>query len=239
MKAIAKELGEMSPLCQIAICIPAYRESCLLKNTLLNYTLYQLSPDTTPLDPELFEINILLNSPHRDSVQDILTMEVIEDFRSEYPQYHINIAEMVYNFPDKVVMGLIFKDIADATILRNLARNISQEKKSRLIIRTAGADVEALNPLLISRTLALFSDKKILAHRGESRLPPELLKAFPLLHVMQTFAIFFLRQYRGNQTTNGPFSYTAEVYAAVDGFDPDIKLGEEVDLAQKIFHYCE
>ncbi len=56
---------------------------------------------------------------------------------------------------------------------------------------------------------------------------------------MQTFAVFLLRQYRGSQTTNGPFSYTAEAYAAVNGFDPLVKLGEEVDLAKRIFLYSE
>jgi hypothetical protein len=131
---------------------------------------------------------------------------------------------VIYDFPDKAIMGLIFKDIADATILRNLHRDVPTTTKSRLVLRTAGADVEALNPMLLSRTLSIFSDKSIVAHRGETRLPPQLLKSFPLLHVMQTFAIFLLRQYRGSQTTNGPFSYTAEVYAAVNGFNPEMKL---------------
>jgi len=54
---------------------------------------------------------------------------------------------------------------------------------------------------------------------------------------MQTFAVYLLRQFKGKQTTNGPFSYTAEVYAAVDGFDADMKISEEVDLANRIFLY--
>ena len=81
-----------------------------------------------------------------------------------------------------------------------MEREISDEKKSQLILRTAGADVEALNPLFFTRTLSIFSDSAVVAHRGETRLPPHLLQSFPLLHVMQTFAIYLLRQFKGKQT---------------------------------------
>lgn len=187
----------------------------------------------------MFEINILINRPNKDSIRDMLMLDVIQEFCTDHPEYHINVAEVEYDFGDKAIMGLIFKDIADAVILRNLARDVTQEEKSLLILRTAGADVEALNPELLSRTIRLFDDKNIVAHRGETRLPPQLLKAFPLLHVTQTFAVFLLRQYRGGQTTNGPFSYTAEAYASVGGFDPDKKISEEVDLANRIFLHAE
>ncbi len=56
---------------------------------------------------------------------------------------------------------------------------------------------------------------------------------------MQTFAVYLLRQFKGQQTTNGPFSYTAEAYCAVDGFDPAMKISEEVDLANRIFLYAQ
>lgn len=239
IETIAEQLGVMETTCHISICIPAYRESSLLRNTLENYTHHQMLDNGEPLDPKLFEINILINSPNENATRDMAMYDVIEEFRSEFPQYHINTAEVIYDFPDKAIMGLIFKDIADATILRNLKRDVSRDIQSRLILRTAGADVEALNPKLLSRTLSIFANRDIVAHRGETRLPPQLLRSFPLLHVMQTFAIFLLRQYRGSQTTNGPFSYTAEVYAVVDGFNPEIKLGEEVDLASRIFTHSQ
>lgn len=94
----------MNPSCRISVCIPAYRESSLLRNTLENYTIHQVTSDRKPLNPELFEINILINSPHRNSVRDIVMLEVIEEFCADYPQYHINVAEVVYDFPDKAVM---------------------------------------------------------------------------------------------------------------------------------------
>lgn len=94
----------MHPSCRISVCIPAYRESSLLRNTLENYTLHQLTLDGTPLNPELFEVNILINSPHKNSVRDIVMIEVIEEFCAEYPQYHIHVAEVVYDFLDKAIM---------------------------------------------------------------------------------------------------------------------------------------
>ena len=94
----------MSPSCRISVCMPAYRESSLLRNTLLNYTVHQLTDDGAPLNPEFFEINILVNRPHTDSVRDTVMIGIIEKFRAEYPQYHVNVAEAVYDFPDKAIM---------------------------------------------------------------------------------------------------------------------------------------
>lgn len=232
---IARELGNMRNGCQMSVCIPAYRESGIIVNTLRNYTVFQTDSLGAQLSPDLFEINILINRPNETIEHDQKMLEEIQDFQLSHPEYQINVASVTYDFPKKPIIGTIFKDIADAVILRNLERNIPDGSKSRLILRTAGADVEALNPLLLSRTIAAFSDSSVVAHRGETRLPPELLRSFPLLHVMQTFAVFLLRQYHGGHTTNGPFSYTAEAYASVGGFNPDKALGEEIDLAQRIW----
>lgn len=232
---IATDLGKMRTGCQMAVCIPAYRESGIIANTLRNYTIFQTDSQGARLSPDVFEINILINRPNDTIEHDYKMLEEIQAFQASYPEYQINIASVTYDFPKKPIIGTIFKDIADAVIVRNLERNIPDNQKSRLILRTAGADVEALNPLLLSRTLATFADPSVVAHRGETRLPPELLQSFPLLHVMQTFAVFLLRQYHGGHTTNGPFSYTAEAYASVGGFNPEKALGEEIDLAQRIW----
>ncbi len=237
VRDIAAQLWVMSPTCRLSVCIPAYREAGIIGNTLQHYTAYQTCAEGRVLDPKIFEINILINRPNPESEIDSAMLAEIESFRLEHPEYRINVADVVYDFPDRPVIGLIFKDIADAVIVRNLARNIPSEFKSRLILRTAGADVEALNPLLISRTLDIFSDKKVMAHRGETRLPPTLLWVFPLLDIMQKFAVFMLRQYHGSHTTNGPFSYTAEVYSLVHWFNSEKILGEEIDLAQRIWKH--
>lgn len=237
--AIANELGEMSQTCRLSVCIPAYRESGIIGNTLKHYTAYQVFPDGTPFDPSRFEINILVNRPNANTEPDLAMMAEIRQFKSDHPEYRINVSQVVYDFVKGPIIGTIFKDIADATVLRNLSRNASADEKSRLILRTAGADVEALNPLFIARTIRAFSDRGVIAHRGATRLPPELLQSFPLLHVMQTFAIFLLRQYHGGHTTNGPFSYTAEAYASVNGFNPKKALGEEIDLAQRLWVFAQ
>ena len=48
--------------CRLSVCIPAYRESWIISNTLRHYTLNQFWNDWKVLDPELFEINILINN---------------------------------------------------------------------------------------------------------------------------------------------------------------------------------
>lgn len=235
VKNIATAFGPMKNECKISVCIPAYRESGIISNTLEHYTTNQLSSFWDKLNPELFEINILINRPNKDTEQDFEMIKEIQDFISKNPEYQINIAEAVYDFEWRPVIWLIFKDIVDAVIMRNLSRNILDKDMSRLIVRTAWADVEALNPFLLSRTISIFSDESVVAHRGETRLPPDLLQSFPLLHVMQTLAVFLLRQYHWPQTTNGPFSYTAEAYAMVWWFNPEKALWEEVDLAKRIW----
>lgn len=236
LKNIVSDLGPMNENCKISICIPAYRESWIIANTLKHYTLHQIDHTGKSLDPNIFEINILINKPNADTPDDEAMQEEIQAFRKTYCEYHINIAQVTYDFPKKPIIGLIFKDIADAVIMRNLSRTSLWEKeKSRLILRTAGADVESLNPLLLSRTLSIFSNSNVVAHRWETRLPPELLQSFPLLHVMQTLAVFLLRQYHGNQTINGPFSYTAEAYSRVWWFNPKKSLWEEIELSKKIW----
>jgi hypothetical protein len=57
-------------------------------------------------------------------------LRVIQEFCQKYPEYHIHVAQVEYDFQDKAVMGVIFKDIADAVIMRNLQRNVTQEEKS-------------------------------------------------------------------------------------------------------------
>lgn len=216
---IAKSLGPMARQCRLSVCIPAYRESGVLERTLTEYTLRQVMPDGQPVDPESFEVNLLLNRPNASDPRDEGMVRIIEDFRARHPQYHVNVAEITYDFAGRAPIGRIFADIADAVVLRNTERPVSEQARSRLILRTAGADVEALNPLLISRTLSVFEDHSVVAHRGESRLPPELLREFPLLHVMQTFSIYAKRRLRGRLTMNGPFSYTADAYVRAGGFD--------------------
>lgn len=229
-------LWPMKDECKLSICIPAYRESGIIENTLKHYTINQIDNTGNKLDPNIFEINILVNKPNPNTPDDREMLEEIYNFKSAYSEYQINIAQVVYNFPKKPVIWLIFKDIADAVIIRNLDRTwVSSKDKSSLILRTAGADVESLNPLLLSRTLSIFSNSNVVAHRWETRLPPELLKSFPLLHVMQTLAVFLLRQYHGNQTINGPFSYSAEAYARVGWFNAKKSLWEEIDLSKKIW----
>lgn len=236
LKNIVSDLGPMKEDCKLSICIPAYRESWIIANTLKHYTLHQIDHTGAPLDPDMFEINILINKPNADTPDDEAMLEEINEFTKTYCKYHINIAQVTYDFPKKPIIGLIFKDIADAVVMRNLSRtSLSEKEKSRLILRTAGADVESLNPLLLSRTLNIFSNSNVVAHRWETRLPPELLQSFPLLHVMQTLAVFLLRQYHGNQTINGPFSYTAEAYSRVWWFNPKKSLWEEIELSKKIW----
>jgi hypothetical protein len=129
IKNIANDLGTMGDFCRVAVCIPAYRESSLIRNTLENYTIHQKTHEGVQLDPETFEINILINRPNKDSERDMLMLEVIEQFCNEYPAYHVNVAEVEYDFQDKAIMGLIFKDIADAVIIRNLARDSITRRK--------------------------------------------------------------------------------------------------------------
>ena len=237
--SVAASLGDMHTSCCISICIPAYQEWSVIYNTLEHYTIWQITPDGKPLHPDMFEINILINRPNPTTPIDKNMLEEIKRFQTLHPEYHIHTAEVVYDFGIKPKIGQIFKDIVDAVILRNTKRTVSTKAKERIIIRTAGADVEALNPLLLSRTISIFEDQTVIAHRWETHLPPELLRNFPLLDIIQTASIFLLRQYHGPHIINGPFSYLAEAYAIVWGFDGEKYVGEEMDLSERIHAHAK
>jgi len=40
----------------------------------------------------------LINKPNQDTPDDMDMLKEIEDFKSAYPEYNINIANIVYNF---------------------------------------------------------------------------------------------------------------------------------------------
>lgn len=90
--------------CKIAVCIPAYREAGIIENTLAHYTRYQTCMAGKVLNPELFEINILVNRPNSLVERDECMHQEIQAFRRKYPEYRINLAEVVYDFQDKPVI---------------------------------------------------------------------------------------------------------------------------------------
>jgi len=218
---------------RLSICMPSYNEGRAIGDTLARYSMLQKSRFGADLDPESFEINVLLNRPSHRSPIDSEARNAIERFQAAHPEYAINMAEVTFDFEKTPLMGTVFGILADATLARNVRRKVCDSRKKQLILRTTGADVSGLNPYFLDRTMEIFARGGIWAHRSESRLPAGLLKEFPLLHVMQTLAVFLLRRFHGI-VVNGPFSYTAEAYCLSGGFDLSRHIGEEIDLSSRI-----
>ncbi|MBX9808822.1 hypothetical protein K2X92_00325, partial [Candidatus Gracilibacteria bacterium] len=228
LKTLSSQIPKMNSKCILSINLPAYKEGRNIYKALYESTIRQLDKDGTPLDPDLFEINILVNRPNKNQAYDIDTINEIEKFKNKYPQYHIHYICKTFSFTGKPIMGKIYKTIADIAVYRNLDRMDSYEKK-RLILRTGGADAKEKNPYFFSTIIDTFiKHPNIHVYKSESRYPKELLKKIPLFHFMSTFSSGINRLYTRGKSNIGLGSYAAELYAQVGGFDKTVSIAEEI-----------
>ena len=74
---------------RLSICMPSYNEGRAIGDTLARYSMLQKSRFGADLDPESFEINVLLNRPSHRSPIDSEARNAIERFQAAHPEYAI------------------------------------------------------------------------------------------------------------------------------------------------------
>ncbi|MDD2916270.1 MAG: hypothetical protein PHH70_00290 [Candidatus Gracilibacteria bacterium] len=226
----------MHEKCILSVNLPAYKEGRNIYNALCACTIGQKDIVGNPLDPDLFEINILLNRPNEQVPYDMQTENEVRRFQSDHPKYHVHLAKKTFAFADKPIMGMIYKTVADLAIYRNLSRSDSMEK-GRLILRTGGADAREKNPIFFANIIENFlQDPHVQVYKSESRQPRMALEKVPLFHVLSTLESGLNRIYTRGRSNIGLGSYSAEVYALAGGFNPDASIAEEIDLSRRIAH---
>jgi len=248
LESLNSLLPPMSEKCQFSIVIPAYNEEDKIEKMIRGWT-EQLSPNNTPVDPELFEIIILINRPNSQREYDH-TLQRIDALkkRPPYNKYHIFPVEKTFNFPEKgeikttiingqkievnggVRMGLVYSVAADLAVLRNSQRKNSSVK-TNLLLRTGGADAYARNPHFISRTLRIFNENpKIEQYNSRADYPSRIYEHLPLFHVVDRFREIMNLLYTQKKSHLGLGTYRMGLYCEAGGFNPDEPVREEVNL---------
>lgn len=230
---LAAQIPQMLESCKLSINLPAYREARTIYLTLFEYTVKQKTPLGEFLSPNLFEINVLLNRPQPTIPFDEKTEQEILRFKKNYPQYRINLLKKTFHFDKNPLMGTIYKTLADLAIYRNLQRHDSHQQE-RLILRTGGADAREKNPLFLFHSLEIFKNPKLAVYRSESRYPQAVLEKCPLLHVLYTLESALNRVYTKGHSNVGLGSYLADIYVHAGGFNSQLAVAEEIDLAKRI-----
>lgn len=232
IRTLASKIPPMHPECKMSINLPAYKEGLNIYRALYEYTVRQSSPEGIPINPDYFEINILLNSPNSRTPLDNKTREEIERFKKDYPEYHVHIIEHQFNFNGKPVMGEIYKTIVDTSIYRNLQRPDGVNKE-RLILRSGGADAKEKSPLFLYSVISNFGDPRVAVYKSESQLSQRLLDACPLYDIIYRTQTGLNRLFTKGKSNLGIGSYSAEVYAKAGGFKK-VEIAEDKDIAKRM-----
>lgn len=229
----------MSEKCRLSIVLPAYREGETIYRALEHYTVTQEDDSGESFDSDLSEVIVLINRPNEKVAFDKKTIEEVERFKKEHPEYKVHLARHTFNFKEKPKMGLIYKTGADLTLFRNLQRK-DEFQKSRHIMRTGGADAREKNPLFLKKVIGLFDrDLRLDQLRTESRQPKEALEKLPLFHFLATLDSGLNRLFTRGKSDVGLGSYSARLYAEVGGFNPNDSVKEEVNLSAKMRRVIE
>ncbi len=252
LKQINSQLPPMKEECRFSIVIPAYLEEQNIQDTLKDWV-EQFTENGEPLDPDLFEIIVLINRPNKD-VEFDETYEKIQELKEhpDYQRYNIHTIKKTFNFPpsgkaeevkfgDKTVtvkggvrMGLVYTLPADLVVLRNSKRKNSEEK-ANLLMKTGGADAFARNPEYINRVLKLSEQSpQIEQYNFRADFSPEIYEHIPLLHVVERFREIMNLQYTQRKSLLGCGVYRSSLYSEAGGFNPDYRLAEEIDLNKRL-----
>ena len=207
-------------------------------------TLSSLTTKQVWVDPKRYEVVILLNRPNEREEFDKSTQEKILKFKLNHPEYNIHIFKHTFNFEDGVMMGDIYKMLWDTILYRNTQRKhlkwVDPKKIRNLIMKTWAADSTDKNPQYIKNQLEKYSrkydGKELIRLTWESRILPEIAKAYPLLEIDEFFQRNFDLAYANNDPLKrdvGIWSYKAWMYADADGF-PKVRTSEDTWMVKRV-----
>ncbi len=238
-------LPPMDERCRVAVLIPARFESANLANLLDQYS-KQVDKNNQPLDPNTFEINILVNLKRSETPDD--SVRVINQWKTAHPDIHVNAIDVA--FDDAVArVGLARRVLTDITLRRSVNR---RSQTGSLYLESEDADVVSVDRRTISKLTDDFDlQPSVDVLRGTQDRQPEVLVKNDLLFFSRRlwdFAEIFLRNPKFRPTNNAEAdfvwhrvisggwntAYSAEAYVQVGGHDTSMGIGEDMDIGQKI-----
>lgn len=245
LEQLSQGLPPMEENCRVVVTIPAKMEAVNLKNLLDQYK-NQEDGKHNVIDLRTFEINIIVNKK-KSEVGDN-SMDVIEAWKRENPSFKVNAIDM--SFDDNVAcVGLARKYITDLSLLRSISR---ARQAGPVYIQSEDADLFSIDVRTVWKTVQDFDkNPRLDVLRGLQDRRPEILQKNDLLFFgrrLWDFAEVFLRspKYRPENNPQADFvwhriisggwntSFTAEAYSQIGGYNQHMRIGEDMDIGQKI-----
>jgi hypothetical protein len=243
----------MSDKCRVSVFLPAWMEGKIIYNTLSLYE-PQIAPGGIELDPDLWEMNILVNrktgDPSDKSVDEIRRFVCDSASRRRAlgkSPIHVNFVDVEFDPPGNNV-GNARKVATDLILLRSLAR---ATQAGPLYLESEDADLEEVSPLLIYNVLTTMDENPHLdAVTGtQDRYPRELMQNdYLFLRTrIYTFRRLLLsrKEFRDPDDLNFDFrwnreitegwnsAHSAEALALIGGCNPLSATGEDLELGEK------
>jgi hypothetical protein len=232
IKKLVAQAGPMSKDCKLSVCIPVagHQEEKNIYKTLENYLNQTANKNS-------FEIALFVNYPDKDKsgkkINPDGTISEIKRFKKDHPE--INIVVMKKIIPlEKVCIGYVRKLLNDAVLQRNIQRGNNAPDH---IMLSNDADNRGVSSEYIENFIRKFRENsKIDSSMGQLDWDPESYIRNPLVHVgTRLFQYVGMQLRHKNIPSSGAnFAFRSSIYAAVNGYSNDIRLGEDVDLGRAI-----
>jgi len=246
---LAPLITPMNNETRVAVNIPSWMEGKTIYETLDKYT-KQVDKDGNPIDPNLYEINIIVNRKTGSTADN--TVAEIERFKASAAtrgqNLQINYIDVEFDAPLNNV-GNARRVITNLTLLRSLQRST---QTGQLYIESEDADLISIDQKTVTNIIEKLDENPQLdAVRGIQDRAPEKMMENDFLFLyrrMQDFKEVFLRRkdYRPENNPRGSFNwnrtitggwntaYTAEAYALIGGYNPYMSKGEDMLIGERL-----
>lgn len=234
IQRLADSIEPMTAECKLSICIPVagHQESKNIYRTLSNYL-------NQTANKEDFEIVLFVNNPESDKDGNPLnsdaTLAEIERFKRKNPELSVRIMHSSLPLREAKI-GNIRKILNDTVLLRSMRRGVNTKDA---VLVSNDADNNGVAPEYVSNYIERFDEyDNVDAFLGQLDWAHEAYVKNPLLHVGTRFFQYLSVQSRRRgwhiESSGANFALRSGMYAAVNGYDPESTLGEDVQLGEKL-----
>ncbi len=234
LKEVAAEFGPITNTCRVSVCIPVadHQEGGNIYNSLKNYT-------NQSADPETFELVLFTNHPETDKkgkpIAPDNTLEEIARFKKDFPRMNVRVCSRVIPV-ENAKIGYIRKVMNDAVLMRQKNRT---KGSPELIMISNDADNKGIATEYIENFIYQFDrNPDVDSFVGQLDWDLEAYVKNPLIHVGTRMILYLSAQSRSNgwhfESSGANTAFKASIYAAVGGYDTNLKGGEDSDLGARI-----
>lgn len=226
--------AKMEKECKVAVNIPVHAKERNLLRTLEEYA-KQVDFDGNFLDPNLFEVNLLINAKDTEKFDESLILDQIRIFRERNPSIKVNIYHHRYK-GEKATISQIRADLANIVLARGDEGGVNTGK---VAIVTNDADAIQIANDYIARIIKNYEDDPDLKIQiGAVDYPREEYFSNHLLLATNRFIQFFetILRYKNQRFSmrGGNSVILAETYAEAGGYNTKKKKRENLKLYRHV-----